>query len=198
MIDMGELERDYNIDYPDSLIDNAIIIADEKLRVTKLIPLVVDLKCKLQNDSISCAPLTAKFLVTLAKLRDDEVAFKKLRQHSQFITVELDRINKKLALRFSNKINTSEKKIHCMSIFYIFEKGILAEMKLDTYCIVCGTLVLLLILYRFSVVEIVLYNVCKQLKKLHNLNEMKILGRESEKCRLTLKFGNILKQGIGS
>ena len=34
---------------------------------------VIDLQCKLQHDSISCAPLTAKFLVTLAKLRDDEV-----------------------------------------------------------------------------------------------------------------------------
>ena len=37
---MGELERDFNRDYPDSLISNAMIIADEKLRVTRLIPLV--------------------------------------------------------------------------------------------------------------------------------------------------------------
>ena len=40
MKDMGELERDFNRDYPDSLIVNAMIIADEKLRVTRLIPLV--------------------------------------------------------------------------------------------------------------------------------------------------------------
>ena len=85
-----------------------------------------------------------------------------------------------------------------MTIFYIFDKSILAKMELANYYIGSGTLVLLLIcdlLYRY-LAEAITPNALKKWKKIYNLNGMKMPWKASEKIRLSSVSRNRLDQVI--